>query len=251
LKTILKIDNLKVNAGDKEILKGVNLTINSGEVHVVMGPNGTGKSTLASSIMGNPKYKVTSGKITFNNIDITNSEVDKRARLGIFLAMQYPAEIAGVTNSNFIKSAVNAKNNEKLTVTQFLKQYDAVVTKLKMRKDLPYRYLNDGFSGGEKKRNEILQMLMLKPQLAILDEIDSGLDVDALKIVGENLNEFKNSDNAMLIITHYERILDYVKPNFVHIMFDGKIVKSGGVELLSLIEKQGYENIINNKKDEF
>lgn len=239
---VFEIKNLKVSAFDKQILKGVNLTLKAGEVHAIMGPNGTGKSTLASAIMGNPKFEVTEGEILLNQKNILDLEVDERAREGIFLAMQYPAEVPGVTNSNFIKSAVNAQTKgKKIGTMDFIKQLDSAVDELKMRKDLPYRYLNDGFSGGEKKRNEVLQMLMLKPKVALLDEIDSGLDIDALKIVGEAINRAKSNEMAILIITHYQRILDYVKPDFIHILYDGKIAKTGGIELIEKIENEGYD----------
>ncbi len=244
---IFTVSNLKVNAFDKEILKGVNLEIKAGEVHAIMGPNGTGKSTLASAIMGNPKFEVKSGKILLDGKNVLDMEVDERAREGIFLAMQYPAEVPGVTNSNFIKTAVNATRQEKLGVVDFIKELDKNVSILQMRKDLPHRYLNDGFSGGEKKRNEILQMLMLKPRLAVLDEIDSGLDIDALKIVGKALSEEREKDTAVLIITHYQRILEYIKPDYVHIMIDGKIVKTGSIELIEKIEKFGYDGILKEK----
>lgn len=244
---IFTVSNLKVNAFDKEILKGVNLEIKAGEVHAIMGPNGTGKSTLASAIMGNPKFEVKSGKILLDGKNVLDMEVDERAREGIFLAMQYPAEVPGVTNSNFIKTAVNATRQEKLGVVDFIKELDKNVSILQMRKDLPHRYLNDGFSGGEKKRNEILQMLMLKPRLAVLDEIDSGLDIDALKIVGKALSEEREKDTAVLIITHYQRILEYIKPDYVHIIIDGKIVKTGSIELIEKIEKFGYDGILKEK----
>lgn len=248
MSAFFEIKNLKVNAFDKQILKGVNLKINAGEVHAIMGPNGAGKSTLASAIMGNPKYEVVEGEALLEGKNILNLEVDERAREGVFLAMQYPAEVQGVTNFNFIKSAVNATREQKIGAVEFMKELDSAVEKLKMRKDLPYRYLNDGFSGGEKKINEVLQMLMLKPKLAILDEIDSGLDIDALKIVGEAINQAKNENMAILIITHYQRILDYVKPDYVHIMFDGKIAKTGDLQLIDLIEKQGYDFAVGQTK---
>lgn len=241
MSTLFEVKNLKVNAYDKEILKGVSLKIRSGEVHAIMGPNGTGKSTLASAIMGNPKFEVTEGEILLNGENILELEVDERARKGVFLAMQYPAEVPGVTNSNFIRTAVNATREQKLTSTEFFKELDVAVETLKMRKDLPHRYLNDGFSGGEKKRNEILQMLMLHPKIAVLDEIDSGLDIDALKIVGKALDKARNEDTAILIITHYQRILEYINPNYVHIMIDGQIAKTGGLELINEIETKGYE----------
>lgn len=248
MSTVLKVKNLHANAFDKPILKGVNLTINGGEIHVIMGPNGAGKSTLSSVIMGHPKYEVTKGSVTLNNKDLLELEVDERARAGVFLAMQYPAEVAGVTNSTFIKSAVEAVREEKPSVSAFFKELKEAVEVLKMKKDLPYRYLNDGFSGGEKKRNEILQLLMLKPKMAILDEIDSGLDVDALKVVGEAIQTVANENMGMLIITHYERILQYVQPQFVHIMVEGQIIKSGGPELITKIEEEGYEAFLNEKE---
>ncbi|MGI5842325.1 MAG: Fe-S cluster assembly ATPase SufC [Christensenellales bacterium] len=244
---VFEVKNLLVNAFGKEILKGVDLKINSGEVHAIMGPNGTGKSTLASAIMGNPKFEVIGGEVLLDGENLLEKEVDERARKGVFLAMQYPAEVPGVTNSNFIKTAVNSVRQEKIGTVEFIKELDKNVSVLQMRKDLPHRYLNDGFSGGEKKRNEILQMLMLKPRLAVLDEIDSGLDIDALKIVGNALSKERPQDTSLLIITHYQRILDYVKPDFVHIMIDGKIVKTGGMELINKIEEFGYEYFLDKK----
>ena len=241
MNTVFEIKNLQVLVYDKQILKGVNLKINGGEIHVIMGPNGAGKSTLASAIMGNPKYEVNGGEVLLNEQNLLSLEVDERARAGVFLAMQYPAEVSGVTNSNFIRSAVNATREKKLTISEFFRELSQAVNILEMRKDLPYRYLNDGFSGGEKKRNEILQMLMIKPKIAILDEIDSGLDIDALKIVGEALNKAQNENLGILIITHYQRILEYIKPHFVHIMSEGKIIKSGGIELIETIEREGYK----------
>lgn len=241
MKTVFEIKNLKVSAFDKKILKGIDLKIKGGEIHAIMGPNGTGKSTLASAIMGNPKYEVTEGQVLLNKKNILEMEVDERAKAGIFLAMQQPSEIPGVTNTNFIRSAVNARREHPVPVIEFLKMLNKEVEFLKMQKDLPYRYLNDGFSGGEKKRNEILQLLMLKPKVAILDEIDSGLDIDALKIVAEAINRAKDEGTAILIITHYRRILDHINPNFVHIMYDGKIAVSGGLDLIHKIENEGYD----------
>lgn len=237
----LSIENLHVSVEDKEILKGVNLSIKGGEFHVIMGPNGTGKSTLSSAIMGDPKYIITEGSIILNEENIVDMPVDERARKGLFLAMQYPQEVPGVTNSDFIRTALQAKTGKPIPLYKFIMDYDRAIEKLQMRSDLPHRYLNDGFSGGEKKRNEILQMLMLKPQFAILDEIDSGLDVDALRIVGEAVNSMRSDNFGCLLITHYQRILDYIKPDVIHVMMQGKIVKTGGKELMEKIDKEGYD----------
>ena len=239
----LQIINLHVSVEGKDILKGVNLELNTGEFHVIMGPNGTGKSTLASTIMGHYKYQVTEGQILLDGKDVLQMSVDERSRAGLFLAMQYPSEITGVTNSEFIKSAMHArlKEGETLPLTKFIRSLDKACDELKMREDLPHRYVNEGFSGGEKKRNEILQMKLLKPKFAILDEIDSGLDVDALRIVGENVNSMKSNDFGALIITHYERLLDYIKADYVHILMNGKVVKDGGLELMERVDKEGYD----------
>jgi Fe-S cluster assembly ATP-binding protein len=247
--TVLKIKNLQVSAYKQQILKGVNLNIKGGEIHVIMGPNGAGKSTLASAVMGDPKYKVNDGEVLLNDQNLLDLEVDERARQGVFLAMQYPAEVPGVTNSNFIKSAVNATRQKNVSINEFFKELTGAVKTLEMKKNLPYRYLNEGFSGGEKKRNEILQMLMLKPKIAILDEIDSGLDVDALKVVGQAIDKARNENMGILIITHYQRILEYVKPHFVHVMSEGKIVKSGSTEILKQIDTEGFKFINNKEKD--
>jgi Fe-S cluster assembly ATP-binding protein len=241
MKPTLTIKNLHAEVENKEILKGVDLEIKGGEIHVIMGPNGTGKSTLSSTIMGHPKYEVTEGKITLNDEDILEMEVDERARKGLFLAMQYPSEVPGVTNSDFIRTAMQAKTGTSIPLYKFIMNFDKAIDKLQMRDDLPHRYLNDGFSGGEKKRNEILQMLMLKPSIAILDEIDSGLDVDALRIVGEAVNSMRSDEFGCLVITHYQRILGYIKPDYIHVMMKGRIVKSGGVELMERIDKEGYD----------
>ena len=242
-KPVLTISELRANVEDKEILKGVNLEIKGGEVHAIMGPNGTGKSTLSSTIMGHPKYHVTSGNVTLNNEDVLAMSVDERARAGLFLAMQYPAEVPGVTNSDFLRTAMQTRMEEGKDVPlfKFIRELDKSVAKLEMREDLPHRYLNEGFAGGEKKRNEILQMLMLKPNIAILDEIDSGLDVDALRIVGEAVNSMRGENFGCLLITHYQRLLDHIKPDFVHIMMKGRIVKSGGPELIERIDREGYD----------
>lgn len=241
--SVLKIKDLHAEVDGKEILKGVNLEIKGGETHAIMGPNGTGKSTLASVVMGHPKFTVTKGSVTLDGKNVLDMEVDERARAGLFLGMQSPAEVPGVTNSDFIKTAMNARLEEGKNVSlfKFIMEYDKAVAELKMNEDLPHRYLNEGFSGGEKKRNEILQMKMLKPTIAILDEIDSGLDVDALKIVGENVTKMKSKDLGLLLITHYKRLLEYIDADFVHVMMVGKIVKSGGVELIKKIDTEGYD----------
>ena len=245
----LEIKNLQVNIDDKQILKGVNLVVNSGEVHAIMGPNGTGKSTLASALMGHPKYEVTGGEVYLDNNDLLEMEVDERARAGLFLAMQYPAEVPGVTNSDFMRQALKAVSNEDIGLIDFIMKYEKNDEDLKMRSDLPHRYLNEGFSGGERKRNEILQLKTLQPKIAILDEIDSGLDIDALKIVGENVSSMVGPDFGCILITHYQRILDYIKPTHVHIMIDGKIVLTGGAELIEKIDANGYEWIKEELKE--
>ena len=237
----LEIKNLHANIGDKVILKGVNLTIKTGEVHAIMGPNGTGKSTLSSIIMGQRKYDVTEGEILLDGENILPLEVDERARKGIFLAYQYPAEVSGVTNSDFIRTAMKATSGKDVSLFSFIREYEKACGELKMPENLAHRYLNEGFSGGEKKRNAILQLKMLKPKFAILDEIDSGLDVDALKIVGQNVSDMVNENFGCLLITHYERLLDYIKPDFVHIMINGKIVLTGGKELIAKIDQLGYD----------
>jgi len=238
-----KIDNLMASIEGKQILKGVNLSIKGGEVHAIMGPNGTGKSTLASTLMGHPKYEVTGGSVTLNGEDVLEMEVDERARAGLFLAMQYPAEIPGVTNADFLRSAINARRGEgnEISLIKFIRLMEKQMAALEMDPQFMHRYLNEGFSGGEKKRNEILQMMMLEPSLVILDEIDSGLDIDALKIVAAGVNAMRSSDRAFLIITHYQRLLNYVKPDFVHVMMQGRIVKSGGSELAERLEAEGYD----------
>ena len=237
---VLEIKNLHAGIENKQILKGVNLTIKTGEVHAIMGPNGTGKSTLSSIVMGQPKYQVTDGDILIDGESILPLAVDERARKGIFLAYQYPAEVSGVTNSDFVHAAMKA-NGYNESVYKFAIKYDRACRELKMGSDFATRYLNEGFSGGEKKRNEILQMKMIKPKFAILDEIDSGLDVDALRIVGENVSSMVNENFGCLLITHYQRLLDYIKPDFVHIMINGKIVKTGGKELIEKIDREGYD----------
>lgn len=229
----------------KPILKGVNLVLKTGEIHAIMGPNGTGKSTLAETIMGNPTYHVTQGDILLNGESILSMPVDKRARKGLFLAMQYPAEIRGVTNAEFLRTAINARrpDDERLSITDFLQELNKNLDLLEMDQAMIERYLNEGFSGGEKKRNEILQLLMIKPEFAILDEIDSGLDIDALKIVARGVNSMRGSGFGSLIITHYQRLLDYIVPDTVHIMIDGKISQTGGPELAAQLEKEGYKDL--------
>ncbi|WJH34782.1 Fe-S cluster assembly ATPase SufC [Paenibacillus aurantius] len=237
------IDGLKAEIEGKEILKGFNLEINNGEIHAIMGPNGTGKSTLASTLMGHPKYEVTAGSVTLDGEDVLDMAVDERARAGLFLAMQYPSEIAGVTNSDFLRSAINARRGEgnEISLIKFIRQMEGKMKELEMNPEFAHRYLNEGFSGGEKKRNEILQMLLLEPRLVILDEIDSGLDIDALRIVAEGVNAMRNEDRSFLIITHYQRLLNYIKPDFVHVMMQGRIVRSGGPELAERLENEGYD----------
>lgn len=238
---ILEIKDLYARVPEKEILKGLNLTIKTGEVHVIMGPNGTGKSTLASIIMGKRSYEVTKGDIVLDGKSILPLEVDERARAGLFLAYQNPEEVNGVTNSDFVRQAMKACTGKDINLFSFIRKYEKACADLKMPEDLAHRYLNEGFSGGEKKRNEILQMKMLEPKFAILDEIDSGLDVDALRIVGENVYNMVGENLGVLLITHYERLLDYIKPDFVHIMINGKIVMTGKNELIEKIDKYGYD----------
>jgi Fe-S cluster assembly ATP-binding protein len=241
--TQLTIDGLKASVEGKEILKGLSLEIKGGEIHAVMGPNGTGKSTLASALMGHPKYEVTEGSVTLNGEDLLEMAVDERARAGLFLAMQYPSEITGVTNSDFLRSAINAQRGEgnDISLIKFIRQMEAKMKGLEMNPEFMHRYLNEGFSGGEKKRNEILQMMLLEPKVVILDEIDSGLDIDALRIVANGVNTLRSEDRGFLIITHYQRLLDYVTPDFVHVMMQGRIVKSGGPELAHRLEAEGYD----------
>lgn len=239
----LEIKDLHVSIDDKEILKGVNLTINTGEIHAIMGPNGTGKSTLSSAIMGHPSYEVTQGEVLLDGVNVLELEVDERAKAGLFLAMQYPSEITGVTNADFMRSAINAQREEgnEINLMQFIKKLDKQMDFLDMDKDMAQRYLNEGFSGGEKKRNEILQLMMLQPKFAILDEIDSGLDIDALKVVSKGINEMRGEEFGSLIITHYQRLLNYITPDRVHVMYNGIVVKSGGAELAKRLEAEGYE----------
>ncbi|MGD8190882.1 Fe-S cluster assembly ATPase SufC [Brevibacillus ginsengisoli] len=239
----LQINNLRARIEEKEILKGLSLEIKGGEVHAIMGPNGTGKSTLASTLMGHPKYEVTEGSVLLNGEDVLEMAVDERARAGLFLAMQYPSEISGVTNSDFLRSAINARREEgnEISLMKFIREMDKRMETLEMDQSFAHRYLNEGFSGGEKKRNEILQMMLIQPNICILDEIDSGLDIDALKIVAKGVNEMRAAERGFLIITHYQRLLNYIKPDFVHVMMQGRIVKSGGTELAERLEAEGYD----------
>lgn len=243
----LVIKNLHVQIEDKEILKGLDLTIRQGEIHAIMGPNGTGKSTLAYTLMGHPNYEVTQGEIWFQDENILELSPDERARLGLFLAFQYPVAIPGVTVANFLRTAINARRRSKdaedkgMPIPEFRKMLKEQMTKLRMDHNFAGRYLNDGFSGGEKKRAEILQMATLKPEIAILDETDSGLDIDALRIVADGVNALTGPEMGVLVITHYQRLLNYIKPDFVHVMYNGRIVESGGPELALQLEEQGYE----------
>lgn len=241
--SVLEIKNLHVEIDGKEILKGVDLTLTQGEIHAVMGPNGTGKSTLAQAIMGHPSYEVTEGEVLLDGENILEMEVDERAQAGLFLGMQYPSEISGVTNSDFLRSAMNAQREEgdEINLMQFIKKLDKNMDYLEMDPDMATRYLNEGFSGGEKKRNEILQLMMLEPKFGILDEIDSGLDIDALRVVSEGINKLRGQEFGALIITHYQRLLNYVTPDVVHVMMRGKVVKSGGKELAERLESEGYD----------
>ncbi len=242
---MLTIKNLHANVEGNEILKGVNLTINAGEIHAIMGPNGAGKSTLASVIAGKEEYEVTEGEILMENDNIAELEADERAHKGIFLSFQYPVEIPGVTVTNFMRTAINqtrkARGQEAMSGKDMLQLLKKNASLLGIDRKFLGRYLNDGFSGGEKKRNEIFQMAMMDPKLAILDETDSGLDIDALKTVADGVNKLQRKDNATMIITHYQRLLQYIVPDYVHVLLDGKIVKTGGKELALKLEEQGYD----------
>ena len=243
----LKLEKLNVKIDDKLILKDFDLEIKTGEIHIIMGPNGAGKSTLLKTILADENYELVSGKIYYDDIDITNYKTDERARLGIFLSMQYPIEIEGVTNADFLRTASLAKDKDNFKLYSLIKDIDKNVSDLKMDPEMVHRGLNVGFSGGERKKNEVLQMNILKPNMVLLDEIDSGLDVDSLRLIGENVMEYyKNNESALLLITHYQRLLDYIKPDFVHVVYDGKIIKTGDNKLVKVIEANGYEEIINN-----
>jgi len=243
----LEIKNLHVNIEDKEILKGLDLTIEQGKVHAIMGPNGTGKSTLAYTLMGHPSYEVTEGEVVFKGQNVLELEPDERSRLGIFLAFQYPVAIPGVTVANFLRTAINSRRRAEnpedkgMPIPEFRKLLKEKMAMLKVDQTFAGRYLNDGFSGGEKKRAEILQMATLQPEIAILDETDSGLDIDALRIVSEGVNTLLNNNLGVLVITHYQRLLNYIKPDYVHVMLGGKIVESGGPDLALHLEEKGYD----------
>jgi Fe-S cluster assembly ATP-binding protein len=238
------IEGLHVSVEGKEILKGVDLVINRGEVHALMGPNGSGKSTLANALMGHPRYAVTKGRVLFMGEELLGLKPDERARRGVFLAFQYPIGIPGVVMGNFLRTALKARRGEDVPVREFRKLLDETMDLLKMDPTFARRYVNEGFSGGEKKRAEVLQLALLQPEMAILDETDSGLDIDALRIVAEGIDALRGPERALLLVTHYQRMLNYVKPDIVHVLYDGRIVKTGGPELALELEKQGYDWII-------
>ncbi len=251
---MLEIKNLQARVEDKEILRGVDLTVKAGEVHAIMGPNGSGKSTLAHVLAGREGYEITGGQVLFEGKDLLALKPEDRARAGIFLAFQYPVEIAGVNNTYFLKAALNAvrksKGEEELDAMDFLELVKAKLKPLKMDESMLQRSVNEGFSGGEKKKNEVLQMAVLEPKLAILDETDSGLDIDALKVVADGVNALKRKDRGFLLVTHYQRLLDYIVPDYVHVLAQGRIVKSGGKELAKELEQKGYGWIPGAEKKE-
>jgi Fe-S cluster assembly ATP-binding protein len=248
---MLEIKNLTAGVDGKTILKGINLTVNAGEVHAIMGPNGSGKSTLAQILVGRSAYEVTAGEVRFNDIDLLSLKPEERAREGVFLAFQYPVEIPGVNSTYFLKAALNAirkhQGLEPLDAVEFLALVKQKMSILELDQSLLNRPVNEGFSGGEKKRNEVFQMAVLEPKLAILDETDSGLDIDALKIVAQGVNKLKRADNAQVVITHYQRLLNYIVPDFVHVLVDGRIVRSGGKELALILEERGYDWILQEE----
>jgi Fe-S cluster assembly ATP-binding protein len=256
MSSALEIRNLHVSIEDKPILKGVNLLVKQGETHALMGPNGTGKSTLAYTLMGHPSYTVTAGQVIFKGIDLLELEPDERARLGLFLAFQYPVAIPGVSVANFLRTAINARrraanpDDKGIPIPEFRKMLRAKMDALSMPHEFAGRYLNEGFSGGEKKRAEILQLAALEPEIAVLDETDSGLDIDALKVVASGVNTLAGPSLGVLVITHYQRILNYIKPHFVHVMLDGRIVESGGADLALHLEERGYEWVREKHGDE-
>jgi Fe-S cluster assembly ATP-binding protein len=238
---MLKIEDLQVEIDGQEIVKGLDLEVGKGEIHAIMGPNGSGKSTLANVLMGHPRYEVTGGSITFQGEDVFELEPDERAKLGMFLAFQYPSEVPGVSVANFLRTAVNSVREEELSPMEMYRLLQEKMAIMQMDPKFAERYLNEGFSGGEKKRNEILQMLMLDPKLAIMDETDSGLDIDALQVVARGINELRGPEFSAVIITHYQRILRYIEPDHVHVMLDGRLVTSGGKELAEELEEKGYD----------
>ena len=238
---MLKIENLHAEIEGNEILRGLGLEVGQGEIHAIMGPNGSGKSTLSNVLMGHPRYEVTDGSITFRDQDVLELEADERARLGMFLAFQYPSELPGVSVANFLRTAVNSVRENELSIMEMFKLLQEKMRVMEMDPKFAERYLNEGFSGGEKKRNEILQMLMLEPKLAIMDETDSGLDIDALQVVSKGVNELRGPEFSAVVITHYQRILRYIEPDHVHVMLDGRIVTSGGKELALELEDKGYD----------
>jgi Fe-S cluster assembly ATP-binding protein len=238
---MLKIENLHAEIDGNEILRGLDLEVGEGEIHAIMGPNGSGKSTLSNVLMGHPRYEVTGGSIVFRGQDVMELEADERARLGMFLAFQYPSEVPGVSVANFLRTAVNSVREEELSVMEMYKLLQEKMRVMEMDPKFAERYLNEGFSGGEKKRNEILQMLMLEPKLAIMDETDSGLDIDALQVVSKGVNELRGPEFSAVVITHYNRILRYIEPDRVHVMLNGQIVTSGGKELALALEDKGYD----------
>jgi Fe-S cluster assembly ATP-binding protein len=238
---MLRIENLHVEVDGNEIVKGLDLEVGRGEIHAIMGPNGSGKSTLANVLMGHPRYDVTDGSVTFEDQDVLELEPDERAKMGLFLAFQYPSEVPGVSVANFLRTAVNSVREEELSPMEMYKLLQEKMAVMRMDPKFAERYLNEGFSGGEKKRNEILQMLMLEPSLAILDETDSGLDIDALQVVARGVNEMRGPEFSAVLITHYQRILRYIEPDRVHVMLDGRLVTSGGKELAEDLEEKGYD----------
>ena len=250
-KIILKISDLSVSTDGNQILNGLNLTVKKGETHAIMGPNGSGKSTLAKTVAGHPDYLITSGKIRFLNKDLLSMSVNERSNLGLFLGFQYPIEIPGLSNTVFLKAAINAQRKfldlKVMPANEFLLQLKSTADQLGLDQSFLSRGVNEGFSGGEKKRNEIMQMLMLNPKLSILDETDSGLDIDSMKVVARGVNSSRSEDSSTIIITHYERLLNYLVPDYVHVFFDGKIIKTGNLELANELEKKGYEWLIQKK----
>lgn len=250
---MITINNLKADIEGKEILKGVDLKVNAGEVHAIMGPNGSGKSTLANVLSGNENFEITGGEVNFNGKDLLDMAPEDRAREGLFLAFQYPVEIPGISNATFLQTALNEirkfREEDELTPKEFLDMMKEKARVVGMDESLISRAVNAGFSGGEKKRNEIFQLLMLQPKLAILDETDSGLDIDALKIVSHGVNEFRSKDNAVILVTHYQRLLEYIVPDYIHVLYNGKIIKSGGKDLALELEEKGYDWIKNGEYD--